>query len=120
MAFREDLSAPTLARLVKLDEAAFRQMFAGTPVKRTGRDRFLRNVLIAAGNSGERALAADAVRLLDDPAPVVRGAAIWAVSRLAPDEARRLAAERRPHETDPGVRAEWDAACATAAREIAA
>lgn len=120
MAFREDLSAPALARLVRLDDAAFRLMFAGTPVKRTGRDRFLRNVLIAVGNSGEPTLAADAVRLLGDPAAIVRGAAIWALSRLAPDAARRLSAERRPHESDAGVLAEWDAASATAPREIAA
>jgi epoxyqueuosine reductase len=56
--------------------------FAGTPVKRTGRDRFIRNVLIAIGNSGDAALAQEAERLLDDASPLVRGAAVWALSRL--------------------------------------
>ncbi len=111
MAFRDDLAAPPLADLARLDDAAFRARFAGTPVKRTGRDRFTRNVLLAIGNSGDATLADDAVRLLDDPAAIVRGAAIWAASRLLPpDRVAALAAARRPAETDDDVRAEWDLA----------
>ena len=64
-------------------------MFAKSPVKRTGRDRFVRNVLIAIGNSGDAALAREAERLLDDPSPLVRGAAVWALAQL---DRERLAA----------------------------
>ncbi len=111
MALRPDLAAPPLADLARLDEAAFRARFAGTPVRRTGRDRVVRNVLYAIGNSGEPALAAEARRLLDDPAPIVRGAAVWAWSRLSdPEAVRDEAARRRDRETDPDVRREWDRA----------
>ena len=79
-----DLRAPTLAELLALDDAAFRALFSGSPVKRIGRDRFLRNVLIAAGNSGDAALAERCLVLADDPSPLVRGAAVWALSRLMP------------------------------------
>ncbi len=108
---REDLAAPPLAELARLDDAAFRARFAGTPIKRTGRDRFVRNVLIALGNSGDRGLAAEAVRLLDDPAPLVRGMAVWAAARLLPQEQiAALAAGRRAFEADRDVREEWDRA----------
>lgn len=108
---REDLLAPRLAELLTLDDGAFRQMFSGSPVKRIGRDRFLRNCLVAAGNSGDPALAAAVVRLLDDPAPVVRGTAIWAAARLLPDaEVRRLMQDRAANEDDASVREEWNAA----------
>jgi epoxyqueuosine reductase len=106
---REDLAAPPLAELVRLDDAAFRARFAGTPIKRTGRDRFVRNVLIAIGNSGDPALAGDAVRLLDDGSPLVRAMAVWALSRLMPRRSvRELALGREPDE-DAGVRKEWAA-----------
>jgi epoxyqueuosine reductase len=108
---RDDLNAPRLSELSKLDDSAFRAFFSGSPVKRTGRARFIRNVLIAIGNSGEPAMAADAERLLDDAAPEVRGAAIWALSRLTPGRLPALAG-RRNLEADPGVAAEWDAALA--------
>ncbi len=75
---------PKLADLVTLDDAAFRARFAGSPVKRIGRDRFVRNVLYAIGNSGNVALAADAAKLADDPDPAVADAAEWAVKRLIP------------------------------------
>jgi epoxyqueuosine reductase len=106
LAARETLRAPKLAELARLDDAAFRTLFAKSPVKRTGRDRFVRNVLIAIGNSGDAALAAEAERLLDDASPLVRGAAVWALSQLDP---QRLAAltEKRTQETDPSVREEW-------------
>jgi len=108
---REDLEAPPLAELARLDDAAFRVRFAGTPIKRTGRDRFVRNVLIAIGNSGDRGLAEEAVRLLDDPAPLVRGMAVWAAARLLPQgRIAALAARRRAFETDRDVREEWDRA----------
>jgi epoxyqueuosine reductase len=108
---RQDLAAPSLAELVRLDDAAFRARFAGTPIKRTGRDRFVRNVLIAIGNSGEPEFAAEAVRLLDDPSPLVRAMAVWAAARLLPPEhVADLAAARREREADPDVRDEWERA----------
>ena len=109
LAAREVLRAPKLAELARLDDAAFRALFSKSPVKRTGRDRFIRNVLIAIGNSGERALAAEAERLLDDASPLVRGAAVWALGRLDPQRLAALA-EKRMHETDASVRDEWMAA----------
>ncbi len=111
LAAREALRAPALADLLELDDPAFRTLFAKNPVKRIGRDRFLRNVLYAAGNSGDQALAAAVERLLDDPSPLVRGAAVWALSRLLPpaDFARLREGVR---EADEAVRAEWAAALA--------
>src|SRR6202040_1891399 len=82
LAAREDLAAPRLADLARLDDAAFRARFTKSPVKRIGRFRFVRNVLIAIGNSGDAALAEEAMRLLDDESPLVRGAAVWALGRL--------------------------------------
>ncbi|MEX0852096.1 MAG: tRNA epoxyqueuosine(34) reductase QueG [Bauldia sp.] len=111
LAARQDLVAPPLADLAMLDDAAFRARFAGSPIKRIGRDRFVRNVLIAVGNAGDAGLASVAEDHLDDPSPIVRGAAVWALSQLLPggefDQHRRrhLAAER-----DPEVRSEWTAA----------
>src|SRR5690606_27537138 len=101
LAAREALKAPTLAELSRLDDAAFRALFAKSPVKRIGRDRFARNVLYAIGNSGERRLAAEAERLLDDPSPLVRGAAVWALSRLLDAEGfEALREERLPAEIE--------------------
>jgi epoxyqueuosine reductase len=80
---RPDLIAPDLAELAALDDATFRARFAGSPVKRIGRDRFVRNVLMAIGNSGDRSLAPAAARLTGDANPVVAEAAQWAVARLA-------------------------------------
>jgi epoxyqueuosine reductase len=104
---RAEMVAPRLADLLDLDDAAFRQVFAGSPAKRIGRDRMVRNAAVAAGNSGDAGLVPAVARLLDDPAPVVRGAAVWALSRL---DAERWAAERAARlgaEEDEGVRAEW-------------
>ncbi len=107
---RDTLTAPRLAALAGLDDAGFRALFSGSPIKRIGRDRFLRNVLIAIGNSGEADLAASAEARLDDSSPLVRGAAIWALSRLLSASVfARLRASRAPSETDPAVAAEWDA-----------
>jgi epoxyqueuosine reductase len=105
---RDDLEAPSLAALARLDDAAFRAKFAGSPVKRIGRDRFTRNVLIAIGNSGDPTLAPDAERLLSDPSPLVRGAAVWALSQILPDVMFcHVRARHRPAESDPDVLAEW-------------
>ncbi len=112
---RAALQAPKLADLVRLDDARFRTLFAKTAVKRTGRDRFVRNVLIAIGNSGDAALAREAEKSLDDSCALVRGAAIWALGRLLPrDEFSSLAAAHRNSERDPAVLEEWSAALATA------
>jgi epoxyqueuosine reductase len=116
LAARDELKAPRLAELARLDDAAFRKMFAKSPVKRTGRDRFVRNVLIAIGNSGDATLADEARRLLADPSPLVRGAAVWALSRLLPPERlAALAAARRSQETEPQVEDEWSMALAATA-----
>ena len=105
---RADLTAPALAELASLDDPAFRQRFSGSPVKRIGRDRFLRNVLIAIGNSGSPDLKPAATAALADPSPLVRGAAVWALSRLlSRDEMARL--HREKPDTDPSVAAEWEA-----------
>jgi epoxyqueuosine reductase len=107
---RPDLVAPHLAELAALDDAAFRDRFSGSPVKRIGRDRFVRNVLVAIGNSGEPALAAVAERLLADPAPLVRGAAVWAAARLVPAaRMRQLRATYGDGELDQEVLGEWAA-----------
>lgn len=79
---RVELTAPRLADLVKLDDPAFREFFRGSPIKRTGRDRFVRNVLIAIGNSGKHELRESATALLDDASPIVRRAAKWAADQL--------------------------------------
>jgi epoxyqueuosine reductase len=108
---REDLRAPSLDTLLRLDDAGFRALFSGSPIKRIGRDRFLRNVLIAAGNSGMADLADPVAARLDDESPLVRGMAVWALDRMG--HADRLA-EHAKHglaaETDAGVLEEWQAA----------
>ena len=81
-AARAETDNPPLAELLALDDSSFRARFAGTPVKRTGRDRFVRNVLIAAGNSGDGAFVPAIEALLQDASPLVRGMAVWALSRL--------------------------------------
>ncbi|WP_439619827.1 tRNA epoxyqueuosine(34) reductase QueG [Hyphomonas sp.] len=107
---RAELKAPGLDELAALDDATFRDVFSGSPVKRSGRDRFVRNVCIAIGNSGNSQLVPPLLRLLDDSAPEVRGAAIWALSRLDPDRFQTEKSGRRDRELDPGVMAEWDEA----------
>src|SRR5262249_30809227 len=111
LAARDELRAPDLAELARLDDAAFRARFTKSPVKRIGRDRFIRNVLIAIGNSGEGALADEAERLLTDASPLVRGAAVWALGQLV-ERAQfdALTARMMATETDAGVRTEWELA----------
>jgi epoxyqueuosine reductase len=105
---RAELTAPRLADLAQLDDASFRTLFSGSPIKRTGRPRFVRNVLIALGNSNDPSAVPIIESLLDDESPLVRGAAIWALAQLADpavfDEAR---SHRAPTEPDPEVLAEW-------------
>ena len=111
LAAREDLRAPALAELARLDDAAFRARFTKSPVKRIGRDRFVRNVLIAIGNANDGALAVEAKRLLTDDSALVRGAAVWALSQLLRrEELSALAADALDTEADDSVRAEWHAA----------
>jgi epoxyqueuosine reductase len=107
---RAELTAPRLAALAELDDAAFRKLFAGTAIKRAGRDRFVRNVLIAIGNGdpSDPDLIAAAWRRLDDAAPLVRAAAAWAFSRLAPPQYEAERARRLSREDDPLVRQEWE------------
>lgn len=110
MSLREELRLAPLAELAALDDAQFRERFAGTPVKRTGRDRFVRNVLCAIGNSGEPALAAAAEARLGDNSPLVRGMAVWALRQLLDGHAfERLKSRHAAREGDAGVREEWDA-----------
>ncbi|TVV74064.1 tRNA epoxyqueuosine(34) reductase QueG [Sphingomonas solaris] len=108
-AARAELAVTETRDLLALDDAGFRQVFAGSPIKRIGRDRMVRNALIAAGNSGDPGLVARVTGLLDDPAPAVRGAAAWALGRLDPGAFARARAERLGGETDPDVRGEWAA-----------
>jgi len=111
LAARDQLRAPSLADLARLDDAAFRILFAKSPVKRIGRDRFIRNVLIAIGNSNDVVLAVEAERLLDDESPLVRGAAVWALSQLKERaEFAALASDAIRNEHDETVRAEWQVA----------
>lgn len=110
IAMREELRLAPLAELAALDDAQFRVRFAGTPVKRTGRNRFIRNVLCAIGNSGDPTLAPLAEARLGDSSPLVRGMAVWALTRLLDAEAfQRLKSAWAPREQDAGVAEEWDA-----------
>ncbi|MBZ0215728.1 MAG: hypothetical protein K8F25_04175, partial [Fimbriimonadaceae bacterium] len=105
---REELNAPALKMLVRLDDTGFREFFSGSPIKRTGRDRFVRNVLIAIGNSENRQLAEEARILLNDDSSLVRAMAVWACRRLLPrEEFARLRAENLGEEADPDVAGEW-------------
>jgi epoxyqueuosine reductase len=120
---RPELTGPLLADLACLDDAGFREVFAQSPAKRIGRDRFIRNVMIAIGNSagapnatspdatnsGETALIRACIVRLDDESPLVRGAAVWALGALSPVSFDIERNRRRDGETDPDVREEWDA-----------
>ncbi len=110
LALREDLLDLPLEELAALDDAAFRKLFSGTPIKRTGRDRFARNVMIAIGNSGMASLAAVAEAALSDVSPLVRAMAVWALSRLDAGRAGELAGAHMAREADDNVLAEWRAA----------
>ena len=108
LAARDELKAPTLSDLAALDDAGFRALFRKSPVKRIGRERFLRNVMIAIGNSGDIELAKPAQAALSDASALVRGAAVWALSRLLPvQDFESLARSHAATEPDPQARAEW-------------
>ena len=109
---RAELAAPEVADLLQLDDTAFRQVFAGSPIKRIGRDRMVRNALVVAGNSHRAALAPTVAALLDDPDPVVRGTAVWALARIDPSWFERERDRRLPDEKDETVCAEWVASAA--------
>lgn len=112
---RNDLKSPDLAELATLDDAAFRALFSGSPIKRIGRNRFIRNVMIAIGNSAEAGLLGSVLPLLDDASPLVRGAAVWAAAQLMErGEFARLAATRLGAESDDYVAEEWRTAAALA------
>jgi epoxyqueuosine reductase len=105
---RPDLMAPRMRDLARLGDAAFRKFFSGSPIKRIGRGRFVRNVLIAIGNSDDPELAEEPLKLLDDPDPQVRGAAAWALRRLDPERAAALRTGHLSTEHDASVREEWE------------
>ncbi len=108
---RTELEEPRIADLLGLDDAGFRAMFTGSPVKRIGRDRFIRNALIAAGNSSDPDLLPAVESLFADPSALVRGAAVWAFGQLAGQEKlREMALDLLAQENDDGVREEWQAA----------
>jgi epoxyqueuosine reductase len=107
LSVRAESDNPPLSELLKLDDASFRARFRGTPIKRTGRDRFLRNVLIAAGNSGDETLVPQVEARLSDASPLVRAMAVWALSRLAPDWAAAVRESEAQGEGDPAVADEW-------------
>lgn len=106
---RDDLRAPLLTELAGLDDAAFRKLFSGSPVKRVGRSRFIRNVLIAIGNSGVETVPDIVVELLRDGSPLVRAMAVWALGRLLPRMALELRPQHLEQEPDLAVLAEWEA-----------
>jgi epoxyqueuosine reductase len=109
LALRDDLRRAPLAELAALDDETFRARFAGTPVKRTGRDRFVRNVACAIGNSQSPALTPAAEALLEDTSPLVRGMAVWALSRLLDAASfQRLKSQRAAREQDAAVLEEWN------------
>jgi epoxyqueuosine reductase len=107
LSVRAESDNPPLSDLLELDDVAFRARFRGTPIKRTGRDRFLRNVLIATGNSGDESLVPQVEERLGDASPLVRAMAVWALSRLAPDWAAAVRESEAKGEGDPDVADEW-------------
>ena len=104
---RDDLKAPDIALFLTFDDPSFRSFFSGSPVKRIGRDRFVRNVLIAAGNSGDSRFIAACKALLDDASANVRAMAVWALSRLMAAEDLLLLYKEREPDADSAVAAEW-------------
>ncbi|MDC1427193.1 tRNA epoxyqueuosine(34) reductase QueG [Rhodospirillaceae bacterium] len=111
---REDLSLPLLEDLLCLDDLSFRKKFSGSPIKRIGRNRFIRNVLIAMGNSRAKNPTVDFLNLLDDSSNIVRAMAVWAAGRMMSGEKLKiLSALYLKVETDANVLEEWDRALAT-------
>lgn len=104
---RAQTDSPALADLVTLDDTAFRALYSGSPIKRIKRDRFVRNVLIAIGNSQDKTLIPNILDRLDDEAPLVRGAAIWALGQLDRTRFETERTARAPLETDADTAREW-------------
>ncbi len=120
-AARLETDNPPLAELLELDDAAFRARFAGTPIKRTGRDRFVRNVVIATANSGDSGYLPAIRKRLDDTSPLVRAMAVYALHCLASREGVNAEAQQRyAGEVDADVRAEWATALGFADGALAA
>ncbi len=118
---RDDLKSPPLSDLAALDDGAFRKLFSGSPIKRTGRDRFVRNVAIAIGNSGDHALTGAVQNLLRDESAIVRGAAIWAIAQLTDEETFSTLRTAHAHEeADADVLAEWAQAHQTTEMDVGA
>ncbi len=113
LAIRPETQGPHLADLLTLDDEAFRKRFAGTPIRRAGHARFMRNVLIAAGNSADATLAPHVGALIDHESPLVRGAAVWALSRLIPQGDLEKLADTHARDDDESVREEWAMALAS-------
>ena len=112
-AARSETDNPPIAELLELDDREFRLRFAGTPVKRTGRDRVVRNSLVAAGNSGNKDLVPLVAERLKDASPLVRGMAVWALAQLTDrEEFSTLRVKHLPREADVDVRGEWEAEAA--------
>ncbi|MBO0734624.1 MAG: HEAT repeat domain-containing protein, partial [Methylocapsa sp.] len=112
---REDLLAPQIGDLLRLDDAAFRILFSRGPVRRIGFDRFMQNVLIAAGNSGDPSLAPLVEEKLSSRSPLVRAMAVWALGQLAPqDQFAEIERRWRCCEKDAMVEAEWAEATSVA------
>ncbi|SMQ85778.1 epoxyqueuosine reductase [Devosia lucknowensis] len=104
---RPELERPSLSDLVRLDDAGFRALFSGSPVKRIGHARFIRNVLIGIGNSGDLTLVPAVLDRLDSADPLIRGSAVWALRRLDPDRAEAMRLDRQARESDRTVQDEW-------------
>ncbi len=116
---RAELNAPRLADLARLDDAEFRRLFSGTAIKRTGRDRFVRNVLIALGNGGDSDQIPVVEALLGDGSALVRAMAVWALARLADAPSFARARDRHlPNEDDPAVRGEWQIGAGESIRSL--
>ena len=105
---RAALTAPSLESLARLDDEAFRALFRKSPIQRTGRARFVRNVLIAIGNSGDVTLLPCVVERLVDESPLVRAMAVWAMARLADRPTYEQLAHQQHNESDVGVQEEWN------------
>lgn len=108
---RAELEAPELDDILALNDAEFREVFSGSPIKRTGRNKMVRNALIAAGNSGNKKLLKSVIRLLNDDEPIVRGAAIWALKMLDKPLFDTEKSTRYHDEDEPSIRAEWNGIC---------
>jgi epoxyqueuosine reductase len=116
---REDLISPKIADWLRFDDAQFRSFFSGSPVKRIGLSRFMRNLLITAGNSGSAELIPVIETRMNDSSALVRGMAVWALSQLAtPHAFRALANHWQKSEREDAVKAEWQAGLSTRAGTI--